>query len=73
MAHIPSIAKVAPITKVAKPLLSATQDEARRRVLSLYRMWQREAPSAIEMHALDMPLKGKVSARDRSCLMLSYY
>ena len=57
MAHIPSIARVTPITKIAKPLLSGSQDEARRRVLNLYRMWLREAPTAIEMHALDMPLK----------------
>ena len=56
MAHIASVAKTAPYAKVARPLISGSQEEARRRVLNLYRMWQREARSAIELHALDITL-----------------
>jgi len=42
MAHIASVAKSTPVSKLAKPLLSVTSNEARRRVLNLYRAWWRE-------------------------------
>merc|ERR1719427_2258398 len=56
MAHIPSIVRAGPIAKAAKPLLSTSPEEARRRVLTLYRMWIREVPTVIELHGLDIPL-----------------
>ncbi|XP_065837231.1 NADH dehydrogenase [ubiquinone] 1 alpha subcomplex subunit 6-like [Oscarella lobularis] len=41
----------------AKPILSATFAEARRRALNLYRAWYREIPHMIETYALDMPVR----------------
>ena len=57
MAHIPSLVKTGPIVKVAKPLLSNSAQEARRRVLDLYRTWWREVPTIVEVHALDLSHK----------------
>eukprot|EP00118_Oscarella_pearsei_P025485 m.308263 g.308263 ORF g.308263 m.308263 type:complete len:125 (+) comp43648_c0_seq1:31-405(+) len=46
----------------AKPLLSATFSEARRRALNLYRAWYREIPRSVETYALEISVK---AARQR--------
>ena len=56
MAHVPSIAKTVPFNKVAKPLLSISAIEARRRVMNLYRLWYREVPNSIELHGMDLTI-----------------
>ena len=42
MAHMAVVSKGKALTKVAKPLLSTSNEEARKRVLNLYRAWMRE-------------------------------
>ncbi|EDO32511.1 predicted protein [Nematostella vectensis] len=42
---------------VAKPLLSTTPAEARRRVFNLYRAWWREIPHTVQAFALDISVK----------------
>jgi len=65
MAHIASVAKSLPVNKVAKPLLSVSNNEARRRVLNLYRSWWREIPHTVESHALDISVKqGRSKVRE---------
>ncbi|XP_057308527.1 NADH dehydrogenase [ubiquinone] 1 alpha subcomplex subunit 6-like [Hydractinia symbiolongicarpus] len=65
MAHIARVAKSAPVRKIAKPLLSVTSNEARRRVLNLYRAWYREVPHSLESHALDITVKqGRLKVRE---------
>lgn len=39
----------------AKPILSSSFAEARRRALNLYRAWYREIPRSLEMYMLDFP------------------
>ena len=43
MAHMALVSKAKAAGKVAKPLLSTSSEEARKRVLNLYRAWMREA------------------------------
>ncbi|KAL5481545.1 hypothetical protein EMCRGX_G021733 [Ephydatia muelleri] len=45
----------------AKPILSNSFTEARRRALNLYRAWYREIPKAVEAYCLEVSVK---SARD---------
>ncbi|XP_065671033.1 NADH dehydrogenase [ubiquinone] 1 alpha subcomplex subunit 6 [Hydra vulgaris] len=65
MAHIASVAKSVPVSKVVKPLLSVTNNEAKRRVLNLYRAWWREIPHTCESHGLDITVKtGRSKVRE---------
>jgi len=44
------------VTRQVKPLLSLDADEARIRVLSLYRAWYRQIPTMC--HSFDLPVDG---------------
>ena len=52
MAHIASVARSRPAVKVAKPLLSVSNNEAKRRVINLYRSWWREVRKTVELKTL---------------------
>ena len=52
MAHVASVARSSPVVKVAKPLLSVSNNEAKRRVINLYRSWWREVRKTVELKTL---------------------
>ncbi|CAI8004052.1 NADH dehydrogenase [ubiquinone] 1 alpha subcomplex subunit 6 [Geodia barretti] len=47
--QVPTVLKA-----TARPILSTSLHEARRRALNLYRAWYREVPRAVQMYKLDM-------------------
>ena len=47
MAHMALVSKGKAAGKVAKPLLSTSSEEARKRVLNLYRAWMREVSDTL--------------------------
>ncbi|XP_014217386.1 NADH dehydrogenase [ubiquinone] 1 alpha subcomplex subunit 6 [Copidosoma floridanum] len=50
------------VTRTVKPLLSLRPEEARRRVLNLYKLWIRQVPFIVEDY--DIP-KGKEELREK--------
>ncbi|KFM59464.1 NADH dehydrogenase [ubiquinone] 1 alpha subcomplex subunit 6, partial [Stegodyphus mimosarum] len=50
-----SVARTA--TKQARPIISATRDDAKRNVLRLYKSWQRQLLYIIQVHNLPITLK----------------
>ncbi|KJE91276.1 NADH dehydrogenase 1 alpha subcomplex [Capsaspora owczarzaki ATCC 30864] len=53
------------VPAVARTVSSASANEARARVLSLYRAWMREAPASVEKYALDLPVsQAKAKVRE---------
>ncbi|XP_065054450.1 NADH dehydrogenase [ubiquinone] 1 alpha subcomplex subunit 6-like [Rhopilema esculentum] len=65
MAHMAVVSKGKVASKIAKPLLSTNNAEARTRVLNLYRAWMREMPHAVQSHALDITVRqGKDKVRE---------
>lgn len=47
-------ARAAAVAKVVQPIMSKNADEARRRVIQLYKAWWREIPITIQEYQLDI-------------------
>nr|XP_054762753.1 NADH dehydrogenase [ubiquinone] 1 alpha subcomplex subunit 6-like [Lytechinus pictus] len=57
MASINQAARAAAVARQVKPFMSKNPDEARRRVIQLYKAWWREVPHAIQQYQLDITVK----------------
>ena len=54
MAHMAVVSKGKVASKIAKPLLSTNNTEARTRVLNLYRAWLREVIHILSSYVLNL-------------------
>ncbi|XP_792591.3 NADH dehydrogenase [ubiquinone] 1 alpha subcomplex subunit 6 [Strongylocentrotus purpuratus] len=57
MASINQAARAAAVARQVKPFMSKNPEEARGRVIQLYKAWWREVPHAIQQYQLDISVK----------------